>query len=74
MGGGGGGGNVDLTFGQGGVWADKTMREMELLKALIGKNPGHGVNTGGSPAAAQWKGWDPNTIRALLTFRAAGGA
>ena len=28
-------GNVDLTFGQGKVWAEKTMREMKVLDALI---------------------------------------
>ena len=62
--------NIDFTFGQKGVYDDKTKRELALLQSLIGAS-GHSpsVNQGQTPGAAQFKGgWDPAMIARLLSF------
>jgi hypothetical protein len=68
----GAGQGIDWTFGQKGVYDDKTKRKMELLKALIGSNTGTPVNPGDSPGPTKTSAWDPNSIMRLLSFVSGG--
>jgi hypothetical protein len=64
----GAGQNIDWTFGQKGVWDEKTERRMKLLLGLIGSNRGHSPNQGQSPGATPVASWDPRQAMGLMSF------
>jgi hypothetical protein len=62
----GAGQNIDWTFGQKGVWDEKTKRRMDLLTKLIGSNSGQPTTQGQSPGATPVSSWDPRQIMQML--------
>lgn len=84
-GGGGGGGagaalggmsNIDFTFGQKGVYDDRTKKELAMLMGLIGASAGAGsksVNQGQTPGAAPIQSWNPGMLISLARLFGVGG-
>lgn len=68
--------NIDFTFGQKGVYDDRTKKELALLLGLISASGNQGTKTtaqGSSPAPVQATPWNPQVLMSILnSFRGRG--